>query len=142
MADEIKDAKDGLVTLLATISGLRVIDYEPDGWKEFPVAIVRFTGRLLDVTLGESTFEGSITVTLLMKHAGDSPETVTAELDKYMEPLGTESIEVAVQADDTWGGNVDDGRLERVENVGWREVFGVLHMGADFVFRFTKGVST
>ena len=58
-----------------------------------------------------------------------------------MDPLGTNSVEAAVDADNTWGGNVDDGRLLSVDNVGQRKLWGGSYVGADFHFRFTKSVS-
>ena len=42
MANEIKNAKDGLVSLISGITGLKVLDYPPDSVNEFPVAIVLF----------------------------------------------------------------------------------------------------
>ena len=40
MANEIKNAKDGLAALLSTISGLRVLDYPADSISEFPAAVI------------------------------------------------------------------------------------------------------
>ena len=142
MANEIKDAKDGLGTRLATISGLRVIDYEPEGWNEYPVAIIRFTRRQVgDVALGGSSFTGEITVTLLVQEAGAEKEGWD-ELDLYMAPLGTKSIEAAIDADNTWNSKVDDGRLLEINNIGRRLVFNGVYWGADFVCGFVKYVST
>jgi|GEM_PF-5245365 hypothetical protein len=39
MANEIRDAKDGLKTLLSNISGLKVIDYPAGAVHEFPVTV-------------------------------------------------------------------------------------------------------
>ena len=142
MADEIKDAKDGLKTLLETITGLRVYDHAPDSINEFPAAVIMFTGRTArdGMTLGGSSFTGRITVTLLVSK-GDSLEAQD-ELDKYMAPLGSFSIEAAVDADNTWGSKVDDGRLVEVQNVGNREILEGWYVGADFMFEFIKQVTT
>ena len=42
MANEIRDAKDGLAALLSNISELKVLDYPADSVNEFPVAVVLF----------------------------------------------------------------------------------------------------
>ena len=139
MANEIRDAKDGLGTLLSNISGLRVLDYPADSIHEFPVAVVLFESRDATVTLADSSFIGKAKAVLLVSSANTKQAYDT--LDQYMDPLGTNSVEAAVDADNTWGGNVDDGRLLSVDNVGQRKLWGGSYVGADFHFRFTKSVS-
>ena len=139
MANEIRDAKDGLGTLLSSISGLRVLDYPADSIHEFPVVAVLFESRDATVTLAGSSFTGKAKAVLLVSSANTQQAYDT--LDQYMDPLGTTSVEAAVDADNTWGGNVDDGRLVSVDNVGQRKLWGSSYVGADFHFRFTKSVS-
>ena len=136
MADEIKDAKDGLVARLATISGLRVLDYPPDSVNEFPVAVVLFESRDAMKTLGGSTFEGRITAVVLVSSAATQEAYDT--LDEFMAPLGTSSVEAAVDGDNTWGGNVDDGRMVSIDSIGRRKLWGGHFVAADFHFRFVK----
>ena len=142
MADEIKDAKDGLKTLLETISGLRVYDHVPDGGpSEFPAAVIRFVSRTAGSggSLGGSTFQGVLSVVVMVAKANDLE--AYDEIIKYIEPLGTESIEAAVDADNTWGGNVDDGRVESVESVTHLEMpWGGRYVAAQFSVRFLKSV--
>ena len=139
MANEIKNAKDGLSTLLANISGLRVLDYPADSVNEFPVAVVLVESRDATETLGGSTFTGKIKVVLLVSSANTQQAYDT--LDGFMDPLGTSSVEVAVDADNTWGGNVDDGRLVSIDNIGQRKLWGAYYVGADLHLRFVKSVS-
>ena len=139
MANEIRDAKDGLGTLLSNISGLRVLDYPADSIHEFPVAVVLFESRDAIETLAGSTFTAKVKAVLLVSSA--STQQAYDTLDQYMDPPGTNSVEAAVDADNTWGGNVDDGRLLSVDNVGQRKLWGGSYVGADFHFRFTKSVS-
>ena len=139
MANEIRDAKDGLGSLLSNITGLRVLGHPADSINEFPVSVVLFESRDAIETLGGSSFAGKIKVVLLVSSAHTKEAYDT--LDLYMDPLGTSSVEAAVDADNTWGGKVDDGRLVSVDNVGQRTLWGGFYVGADFHFRFVKGVS-
>jgi len=141
MASEIATAKDGLGTLINSISAMKqVFDYAPDGVQEFPSMVLLFQSRDTQQTIGGSTFAGVIRGTLLVSSA--STKEAFDTLDGFMEPLGTNSIEAVIDADTTWGGSVDTGRLTSIENVGFREVGGGRYVGADFVFNFTKGVAT
>ena len=139
MANEIRDAKDGLAALLANISGLKVLDYPADSVHEFPVAVVLFESRNAVETLGGSTFAGKIKVVLLVSSA--ITQEAYDRLDQLMDPLGASSVEAVVDADNTWGGKVDDGRLLSIDNVGLRKLWGGLYVGADLHFRFIKSVA-
>ena len=139
MADEIKDAKDGLVTRLSSITGLKVLDYPADSVNEFPVAVVLFESRDAIETLGGSSFSGRIKVILLVSSANTKEAYDT--LDEFMAPLGTNSIEAAIDGDNTWNSKVDDGRLLSVDNVGQRKLWGGNYIAADFRVGFVKGVS-
>lgn len=139
MANEIKDAKDGLSTLLSNISGLKVLDYPADSVSEFPAAAVLFESRDAASTMSGSSFSGRIKVVLLVSSTDTKQAYDT--LDLFMDPVGTSSVEAAVDADATWGGKVDDGRLVSIDNVGLRKLWGGHYVGADFHFRFSKAVS-
>ena len=141
MASEIANAKDGLSTLIGNISAIRqVFDYPPEDVHEMPAMVLLFEGRDTEQTMGGSTFQGTIRGTLLVSSA--STKQAFDELDAYMEPLGTNSIEAAVDADTTWDSAVDTGRLISVENVGYRDIGGGRYAAADFVFEFVKQVAT
>ena len=139
MADEIKDAKDGLASLLAGITGLAVVDYPAGSLNEFPAAVVLFESRKTGEAIGGSSFTGRVRVVLLVSSA-DTQEAYDT-LDSYMDPIGATSLEAAVDADNTWGGNVDDGRLTSVDNIGLHKQWGGAYVGADFHFSFVKSVS-
>ena len=139
MANEVRDAKDGLSTLLTSISGLRVLDYPAGSVNEFPAAVVLFESRDAAQALGGSSFAGRVKVLLLVSSADTKQAYDT--LDTYMDPLGTTGIEAAVDADNTWGGNVDDGRLVSIDNIGLRKLWGGHYVAADFHLRFVKSVS-
>ena len=139
MANEIKDAKDGLVTRLSTIAGLKVLDYPPGTINEFPAAVVLFESRDPIQTLGGSTFTGKIKAVLLVS-SSDTKQAYD-KLDQFLDPLGTNSIEAAVDGDNTWNAKVDDGRLVSIDNVGHRKLWGGFYVGADTHFEFVKSVS-
>ena len=141
MASEIANAKNGLGTLIGNIAAVKqVFDYPPEDIHEMPAFVLLFEGRDTEQTLGGSTFQGTIRGTLLL--SSSSTKQAFDELDAFMEPLGTNSIEAAIDADTTWGSTVDTGRLISVENVGYREVGGGRYAAADFVFEFLKQVTT
>ena len=136
MANEIGTAKAGLRARLETIPGLRVLDYPPEAVHELPAAVVSLHSRGAAATLGGRGFEGEMRVTLLVASA--SAREAYAALDRFIDPSGPQSVEAAVDGDNTWGGAVDDGRLTSVENVGPRKLWGGEYVGAEFVFEFGK----
>lgn len=140
MADEIKDAKDGLASRLSTVAGLKVLDYPAESVNEFPVAVVLFESRDAIQTLGGISFTGVIKVVVLVSSSATQQAYDT--LDQFIDPLGGSSLEAAVDADNTWGAKVDDGRLVSLDNVGHRKLRGGFYVGADFHFRFVKSVTS
>ena len=140
MANEISGARDGLKTLLENITGLRVYDHRPDSVNELPAAFVEFVGRGEGLTLSGSSFVGRMKVTALLAKAkrGDGYDDLT----KYLDPLGTQSIEAQLDSDNTWGGSVDHGRLRDFGNLREMEIGGGRYVAADFECEFVKQVSS
>jgi len=139
MANEISDAKDGLASILSNISGLRVLDYPADAVREFPAAVVMFESRDAVQTLGSSSFTGRIKVVVLVSSA--NTEEAYDALDQFMDPLGASSLEAAIDADNTWNGKVDDGRLVSINGIGYRKLWGGFYVSADFQLTFIKRVT-
>jgi len=140
MANEISGTRDGLKTLLENISGLRVYDHRPDSVNELPAAFVEFAGRGEGLTLGGSSFVGRLTVIVLLPKA--KPGDGYDDLTKYLDPLGTQSIEAQLDSDSTWGGSVDDGRVREFGNLRTLEIGGGRYVAADFRCEFVKQVSS
>ncbi len=136
MSGVIARAREGLSEALATLPGLRVLGYLPTSFSEFPVAVVSFESRDASLTLGGGSLAGLMKVVLAVSSAS-SLEAQRA-LEEYMEPEGARSIQAAVNADSTWGGTVDDGRLVSVDNAGTRSMWGGVYTAVDFHFRFVK----
>ena len=138
MADELKNIRAGLSSLLSGIAGLKVLDYPADSVHEFPAAVVLFEAREAIETVGNTT-TGLINLVVLVSSA-DTQDAYDA-LDRFMDPRGQDSIEGALDADRTWGGNVDDGGLLSIDNVGRRNLWGGSYIAADFHIQFVKTVS-
>ena len=137
MTNEISEAKDGLKARLESISGLRAIGFEPDGWRDFPVAIIRLDGRSGAVEAGGArTIEGEFVVRVMAANA--RKRDAHDLLDGYMARSGAASVEAALDGDRTLGGAVEDARLVRVENAGTAGLGGGRYAAADFRVRFVK----
>ena len=135
MATEIKDAKDGLKTRIETISGLRVLDHIPNDVNEFPMAHIQFTGRTSSDSLDGVSFMGTITLTVYIRMSNELE--AMDELDKYMETTGTESIEAAMDADQSWESKVAIGQLLGIVNVRrFQTDQGAWLHAADFMCQF------
>ena len=137
MTNEIREAKDGLIARLENIPGLRAIGFEPDDWRDFPVAIIRLDGRSGAVEAGGArTVEGEFVVRIMAANA--RKRDAHDLLDGYMARSGAMSVEAALDGDRTLGGAVEDARLVRVENAGTAELGGGRYAAADFRVRFVK----
>ena len=136
MSNEIRDAVDGLASLLEGIPGLRVHRRPPAALNQLPAAVVLFESRAAPPTLGGSGFAAHIRV-VLAASAADAPGAFDGLYD-FMGPSGPSSIEAAAAADPTWGGTVDDARLSHVDNPGRRRLWGADYAAADFHFHAVK----
>jgi len=109
MAGELTTIRDGIETRLETISGLEVLDHEPDATTITPSASIRLESLTRNETFegastpGDRTYRWIITVRL----AGAIPQEQWQSLDDYLAPTGTNSILAAIDGDDTLGGAAD-----------------------------------
>ena len=132
----VEEVMGGLASRLQTVPVLRVLTHPPVSVSELPAAVLLFESREPGLTLGGSAFEGSIRAVVLAAPA-DAAGAFEA-LGGFMNPEGDGSVEAAVEADSTWGGSVDYGRLVSVGKVGRRKLWGGVYAAADFQFTFTK----
>ena len=137
MANEIRAAVEGLASLLEGVPGLRVHRRPPATLNELPAAVVLFESRGASSTLGGNGFEGRFRVVLAVS-AADASEGLDRLYD-FIAQSGKSSIEAAAATDPTWGGSVDDGRLESIDNPGRRKLWGGEYIAADFHFEAVKG---
>lgn len=139
MANEIKNAIEGLAGLLSAIEGLRVYDY-PAELREYPCATIQLVERDAHaVAMGRSrSFNGEFLVTVYSRKGAKGEGY--HELLTHLEPTGTASIHEAAEADPDWNGQVDEGSLVSVSNIR-EEPPGSGIWAADLRFRFMKHVA-
>jgi hypothetical protein len=122
--------RDGLVTRLNTISGLRVYETPPDSVPELPAAIVTQGEPFAsyDQVMGAADVRYSFEVLLLVRSADDAQ--AWADLEPYLSPAGASSVKAAV--DGTLGGNADWARVTRLPSAGRVTYRRASYWGATF----------
>ena len=108
--------RDGLVTRLSSISGLRVYEVPPDSVPQLPAAIITQGEPLAtyDQVMGETDVRYSFQVMLLVSSAEE--DQAWADLEPYIDPVGASSVKAAV--DGTLGGNADWARVGQAGKAG------------------------
>ena len=132
MTNELAPIRNGVRSALETVPGLRVLDYTPDTWNDFPLAVATFARVKVGPTLAGSELAGEIKVTL-MTGGANLPETL-ADLDPLIK-----SVDAAVSADPSLGGAVHYIVLDRMENIGVRNIGPQRRPTADLHLRFAAG---
>ena len=132
MTDHITKVRRELKRVMQDIPGLRVLDYTPDTWNDFPLAVIAFATVRVGPTLAGSRLTGEIKMTL-MTGGTNLPETLS-DLDPLIK-----SVDTAVSADPSLGGAVHYIVLDRMENIGVRNMGPHRRAAADLHLRFTAG---
>ena len=131
MTNEIWDIKRGIKARLEGIPGLRVITFEPEDWRDFPVAVIRTESRsAARAEVKGSRFEAEFVVTVM---AGGSKRSESYDaLDAYIATDGEMSVEAAIAGDRTLGGAADWAHPAGVENIRVARMGGGRYVAADF----------
>lgn len=135
-AATISDIRDGLVTRLQTISGLRVYSTQMDSIQEYPCAVVILERLDYVMTVAGHSFEGQFRVAVLVNSV--LSQDAYTQLDQYLD-AGTSAVVGAVYGDDTLGGAVDGLVVTPV-----RRVYPIPEtdlVAADILVTFTKSVT-
>ena len=132
MTSKLVPVRLGIRRALEGISDLRVLDYTPDTWNDFPLAVVAFAYLRVNVTLAGTEILGEIVVTLITSGA-NLLETLT-DLDPLIE-----SVDAALNADEKLDGAVHYMVLDRMENIGMRKMGSQRCGAADLYLRFMAG---
>jgi hypothetical protein len=129
MAD-ISELRAGIKTNLATITGLRVSDFQPDNINP-PVAIVFPISVNYDETFARGmqtyTFSVQVIVGRVSERSGQN------SIDAYISSTGTKSIKLAIESNKTLGGKAFDLRVTDMRNYGELLVGEVNYLSAEFV---------
>jgi hypothetical protein len=126
----ISELRAGIKTNLATISGLRVSDFQPDNINP-PVAIVFPIGVNYDETFqrGMQTYTFSVQVIV----GRQSERSGQNSIDAYCSSTGASSIKLAIESNKTLGGKAFDLRVTDMRNYGELTVGEVNYLSAEFV---------
>jgi hypothetical protein len=126
----ISELRAGIKANLATISGLRVSDFQPDNINP-PVAIVFPISVNYDDTFqrGMQTYTFSVQVIV----GRVSERTGQNSIDAYVSSTGTNSIKLAIESNKTLGGKAFDLRVTDMRNYGELLVGEVNYLSAEFV---------
>ena len=100
--------RTGLATRLATISGLRTLNYVPDQINP-PVAVVLPSSISYDTTFVRAADEYRFDVVVIVARADE--ETAQKYLDAYCASSGAGSVKAAVEGDVTLGGAAQTTRV-------------------------------
>jgi hypothetical protein len=126
----ISELRAGIKTNLATISGLRVSDFQPDNINP-PVAIVFPIALNYDETFNRGmqtyTFSVQVIVGRVSERSGQN------SIDAYISSTGTKSIKLAIESDKTLAGKAFDLRVTDMRNYGELLVGEVNYLSAEFV---------
>ena len=126
----ISELRSGIKTNLATITGLRVSDFQPDNINP-PVAIVFPISLNYDETFhrGMQTYTFSVQVIV----GRQSERSAQNSIDSYCSSTGSNSIKLAIESDKTLNGKAFDLRVTDMRNYGELTVGEVNYLSAEFV---------
>lgn len=121
--------RTGLKTNLATISGLRTADYQPDNPTP-PIAIVFPDSVSYDTAFARGLNTYQFTVSVISHRS--SERTAQSLLDAFVSSTGSQSIKRAVESDKTLGGVANDVRVTDMRVYGSMVIGDVNYAVAEF----------
>lgn len=124
----IADIRDGIVSNLSTISGLRTSADIPDNPSP-PIAFVGLESVQYDQSFQRGLTEYNFTVTVLVGRV--SERSAQRKLDAYISN-GASSIKLAIESDKTLDGSAYDVRVSELRNIGTVSLEQVIYLAADF----------
>ena len=126
----ISELRAGIKTNLATISGLRVSDYQPDNINP-PVAIVFPISVDYDETFAKGMQTYTFSVQIIVGRV--SERTGQNAIDAYISSTGASSIKLAIESNKTLSGKAFDLRVTDMRNYGELLVGEVNYLSAEFI---------
>ena len=138
-APTIQQIMEAIETSLETIPGLRTSEYVPDQLNP-PQAVVDFPGEIVyHGTFAHGKYVFEPTITILVSRTVD--RIGTAALAAYASPSGTNSIHLAIEADQTLGGVVDNCVVLNFRRLGQQEIDALQFFGGLFTLRVIAAAS-
>lgn len=122
--------RDGLVTNLATISGLRTAAEIPDNPSP-PVAVVQLQSVDYDGAFGQGLTTYNFLVSVIV--ARPAEREAQRRLNAYASSTGDSSVKLAIESDKTLSGNAYDVRVVNMTNIGAVLLGEATYLAADFV---------
>lgn len=126
----ITELRAGIKNNLATISGLRTSDYQPDNVNP-PIAIVFPVSVNYDETFHRGMQTYTFAVQVIVGRV--SERTGQSTIDSYCSSTGANSIKLAIESDKTLAGKAFDLRVTDMRNYGELLVGEVNYLSAEFV---------
>lgn len=126
----ISELRTGIGNNLASISGLRVSDLQPDQPNP-PVAIITIDNVSYDKSFHRGLQEYTFSVLVLVGRT--SERTAQTLLDGYSSTTSSSSIKVAIESDKTLGGKANDVRVEGMRAYSTINIGDVKYLAAEFV---------
>lgn len=132
MTATVSQVKSGLATRLATITGLRALNYQPDQLNP-PLSFSNLDSINYHRTMRTPMVEMQFTVSVIVARATERPSEYA--LDAYTNPTGAGSIKEAIEADRTLGGVVDDLIVESATGIQTITANDGEYLGIEFLVR-------
>ena len=126
----ITELRAGIKNNLATISGLRTSDYQPDNINP-QIAIVFPVSVNYDETFHRGMQTYTFAVQVIVGRV--SERTGQSTIDSYCSSTGANSIKLAIESDKTLAGKAFDLRVTDMRNYGELLVGEVNYLSAEFV---------
>lgn len=131
MTATLTEVRQALATTLATISGLESHAFRR-GTMTPPAAIVYpAPGALIDYQVSMDAEQDLRLVILVIVEAGDE-QSASEQLDAFIAAAGANSVNAAVNANQTLGNTVDGCRVLVAQDYGTYTVGGVEYYGVEF----------
>ena len=125
----ISSIRSGLMTNVATISGLRTSATVPDNPNP-PIAIVMPDGITFDNAFQKGMHTYTFTVMVIVGRADE--RSAQNKLDGFVSGTGSSSIKLAIESDKTLNGVVFDTRVTELRNYGSITISDVVYLVAEF----------
>lgn len=123
----LTEIREGLAARLATISGLRVSEFQPDSPRP-PIAVVFPDSVEYDLNANRGVDRAVLVVTVLVSRADDRMAQRNA--DRLV--FGPSSVKTAIEGDRTLGGKVNTCRVSEMRNYTQTIVGEVVYLSVEF----------